>query len=287
MSNGILSRNIRKMNHCGTSCSTIKCWKWDITPVILMHNKPSLRYAVLILNRPISQEEAFMKNFWEKATLRITVDGGALRWDQFLTRLPEEISNKMKIPDLITGDFDSITEETLQKYKKKGCKVVHTPDQDYTDFTKALKELNNHCQEHTIEVDNVIAIGQASGRLDQILGNIQTLYLAEKQHLLHPETKLYLMSGDSLSWLLEPGNHIISIPEETRKHNRAWCSLVPIGETCHSVTTSGLMWNLDNQSLKFGELVSTSNAFDGSDTVKIKCSHTILWSMKVPSLTGE
>lgn len=120
MSNGILSRNIRKMNHCGTSCSTIKCWKWDVTPVISMQNKPSLRYAVLILNRPISQEEAFMKNFWEKATLRITVDGGALRWDQFLTRLPEEIRNKMKIPDLITGDFDSITEETLQKYKKKG-----------------------------------------------------------------------------------------------------------------------------------------------------------------------
>lgn len=93
-------------------------------------------------------------------------------------------------------------------------------------------------------MDYVIALGQCSGRLDQILGNIQTLFLNKDRQLLHPDTKLYIMSDDALSWLLCPGDHVITVPEDTRTHKRAWCSLVPIGETCESVTSSGLKWNL-------------------------------------------
>ncbi|CAH2071602.1 unnamed protein product [Iphiclides podalirius] len=162
--------------------------------------------------------------------------------------------------------------------------VIQTPDQDYTDFTKALIELNKHCLAHKIEIKHAIAIAQASGRIDHILGNLQTLYLAKQKQLLGYSTKLYMLSDDAISWLLFPGNHVIFIPEETRQYKKSWCSLVPIGESCMSVTTSGLKWNLDNAPLQFGELVSTSNAFDGSEEVKISCSNTVLWSMKVPNI---
>lgn len=161
--------------------------------------------------------------------------------------------------------------------------IVHTPDQNATDFTKAIIELNSYCKSKDIQIDEVIVVCQTSGRLDQIMGNINTMFLCKERKLLPTTTNLYLMSDDSLSWLLFPGTHTIEIPEHVRKHKKPWCSLVPVGEKCESVTTSGLKWNLDNASLNFGAIVSSSNTYNGSPTVTITCSNTILWSMKVPS----
>ncbi|KAL0832635.1 hypothetical protein ABMA28_000831 [Loxostege sticticalis] len=273
-----------QLNNCGTSCNLLKCWKWDITQLITRQLQMQAKYAVLILNRPITQNQEFITSLWNNALVRVTVDGGTNRWDKFLKELPDSEQNTIKLPDLITGDFDSISQDILQKYTKS-CKVVHTPDQNYTDFSKALMELQKHCDQQELEIDDVVTICQSSGRLDQILGNIQTLFLAKEKTLLRPNTRLYIMTDDAVSWLLCPGHHIISIPEPTRLHKRAWCSLVPIGATCTNMTTSGLKWNLDDEPLRFGELVSTSNTFDGSEKVTVKCSNTVLWSMRVPSLS--
>ncbi|XP_072939664.1 thiamine pyrophosphokinase 1 isoform X2 [Epargyreus clarus] len=280
--NGIL----KESSPCREMCNAVKCWKWDISQLISRQPDPVAKYAVLVLNRTISQNQDFIKNFWNNALLRVTVDGGTIHWNTFFNKLPSADQEVMKLPELVTGDFDSITEDVLQKFKKKGCKICHTPNQDHTDFTKAVMEVNKYCKTNNTELDHVVAICQSSGRVDQILGNIQTLFLVKENHLLNSNTKVYILSDDSISWLLCPGDHVISIPEETRKHKKAWCSLVPIGEACMNVTTSGLKWNLDHEPLQYGVLVSTSNTFDGSEQVKIKCSHTLLWSMRIPSVAG-
>lgn len=41
-------------------------------------------------------------------------------------------------PDLISGDFDSITIET-KEFFESNVEIVETPDQDYTDMCKALQ----------------------------------------------------------------------------------------------------------------------------------------------------
>lgn len=74
------------------------------------------------------------------ASFRIVADGGINRWFKFCESVPDNCLPE-KYPDIVSGDFDSATEENLQRARDNGVKVVHTPDQDKTDFTKALELL--------------------------------------------------------------------------------------------------------------------------------------------------
>jgi thiamine pyrophosphokinase len=84
---------------------------------------------------------------------------------------------------------------------------------------------------------------ETSGRLDQILGNINTLYRVKE--LYAPDADritIYMISSSSISWLLESGKHKIYISDEVVK-KKLWCALIPIGGKS-LVTTAGLKWNL-------------------------------------------
>lgn len=137
-------------------------------------------------------------------------------------------------PDLITGDFDSITEETVEFFKS--TPKINTPDQDATDFTKAFTVLQPVMQQR--QVRDVVVFHDSSGRLDQVMANLNTLYKMQKE-----TCNVYLLSGDSITWLLRPGKHTIQVPLDLVTNQR-WCSLMPVGAAAHNVTTTGLKWNL-------------------------------------------
>lgn len=239
------------------------------------------KYAVVILNRPLSDfNKDHLVRLWKNALVRITVDGGTKRWEEFQSTLIQNIRAELESPELVTGDFDSITEDILSIYKSKGCEIVHTPDQNATDFTKALMALNSYCDSNTIHIDSVIVISEVSGRVDHIMANINTLFLCKTKQLLPEDVNVFMLAHNSISWLLQSGEHCIQIPQNLLNHE-SWCSLVPLGGKCETITTRGLKWNLENESMSFGGMVSTSNTFDGSSHVVICNSHPVLWSMKI------
>jgi thiamine pyrophosphokinase len=82
------------------------------------------------------------------ATFRVCVDGGTNQlhnielFQKSLVGLGSDESESLKSPDIITGDFDSIKGSVSEYYARLGSKIIPTPDQENTDFTKALWELS-------------------------------------------------------------------------------------------------------------------------------------------------
>ncbi|XP_037091687.1 thiamin pyrophosphokinase 1-like [Pollicipes pollicipes] len=225
-------------------------------------------YACVLLNRPVSGREEQALRLWNGASLRVAVDGGTNVLRALVQSEDARKQPRPALPDVITGDFDSITEETRHFFEQ--CEFVHTPDQDETDFTKALRVV----AERAGGVRWVMAVVDTSGRLDQIMANVNTLFTAAR--LL--SVPVFQVACDSLSWLLAAGRHVIRLPAELR---RSWCSLVPVGGPATDVSTSGLQWNLAGDDMRFGQLISTSNR-PVADTVTVTTSHPLLFSMEIP-----
>ncbi|XP_058834983.1 thiamin pyrophosphokinase 1-like isoform X2 [Topomyia yanbarensis] len=227
--------------------------------------------AVILLNRPILLHKEYFRSVWNNAKIRITVDGGTNRWVDFIK---ENIGTEaqLKPPDLATGDFDSCTDESMSYVMRLNCKIIKTPDQNATDFTKSLKALQS--AGYDSEISRILVLCESSGRLDQIMANINTLFLARD---ILPNAFVFLRPSNSLSWLLPAGTHLIQIPPRL-VHERIWCSLFPIGQRA-VCRTSGLHWNLDNRVMEFGSLVITSNTYS-SQEVQIQSGSAVLWSME-------
>ncbi|CAD7092130.1 unnamed protein product [Hermetia illucens] len=273
-----LGRSSRKVGTCCiyTSCLSKQqhmdktCW----TPVELIEpsEHKNFNYALLVLNTRIALPKTVTCSLWQNAKHRVLVDGGTNRWLSFLHDLPDE-GRELKNPDVVSGDFDSVNENTLEFFREKGATIEPTPNQDETDFTKAVRLLEPILEKK--QITSIIAIQEHGDRFDHIMGNINTLYKANK---FLKDTRSYLISEGSLTWLLAPGKHSIHVPMHL-VDNQRWCSLVPIsGKTI--VTTKGLKWDLENGELEFGKLVSTSNTY-ASQNLEVTTNNYLLWSMGV------
>jgi len=178
--------------------------------------------AVVALNGELKGDrEEFKKLIGKKDVFFIAADGGAL----FL----ESIGF---LPDVIIGDFDSLTKEQYQRYEKLGAKIIKYPvEKDETDGELALQ----YCQERGF--NNIIIIGFAGGRLDQQLANI---FLLE-----------YAFRNGITAFIKEPGLEmgIIGRRKVFFQKIGARLSLIPLDEKVTGVTITGCKYILKAGSL--------------------------------------
>lgn len=202
-----------------------------------------------------------MKNYIFRhilATIRVLVDGGANRWFQYIDE--NGLSGVLKEPCFVCGDMDSISEASIKRLTEMNIELKRTPDQDETDLTKAVmiskppmeelgvsgrkyvstckknvsnkKILYNYC---FLQMVKVLILTDHSGRIDHLMAQINSL------HKIH-WGELFLLTHDSLAWLLRPGVHRLTIPIEFVE-TQVWCSYIPVGSAC-KVTTRGLKYDL-------------------------------------------
>lgn len=90
-----------------------------------------------------------------------------------------------------------------------------------------------------LQVSAVIALCENTGRLDHILSNLNTLQQAPE---MLEDIPLYLLTHDSISWVLHPGRHKIQVDDRVLNHH---CGIIPLGQPAY-VTSSGLKWDMGN-----------------------------------------
>ena len=161
------------------------------------------RIALLILNWPLHAMKNSLKTLWSKATVKICVDGGANSIFDLKDKLSEEF-----VPDVVSGDFDSVREDVLEYYRGRGSKIVCTPDQDETDFTKALTHVLSLGQNSSDQFDEIVVLCGFGSRLDHLFANVNTLFKVAEV----TDKPVYLLAEDSLSLLLQPGGWRVPTP---------------------------------------------------------------------------
>lgn len=251
------------------------------------------KFALVILNQPIPESlDNILVKLWENSAVRLCADGGFNQlaiWEHKMQKhAKEKIENISILPDYVCGDLDSIDLTEVCHSMEKGTKFFQLNNQDMTDFHKTLrfavncvrnKEIDQEIINHNIKTEfsfkssdvaelvqtdfeQIYSICDIGGRTDHCIGNFNTLY---RDTLVN--FKIYLVSSESMTFLLKKGINIIYIDDEL--HCGQYCGFFPLG--CPAIiTTYGLKYNVYNKQMKFGSFVSSSNEFNSNITTEEK-----------------
>ena len=152
-------------------------------------------------------------------------------------------------PDVVIGDMDSLPGDARASLAASGCEfITHPRAKDETDLELALS--------YVVErgFQEIIIFGALGGRLDHTLANLLLLALPR-----FAAVRVRIVD-DSEEALLVRDGHAVTVdgrPGDT-------LSLLPLGGDARGVTTSGLAWALDGDTLAFGSSRGVSNEMTGS-----------------------
>ena len=145
-----------------------------------------------------------------------------------------ELNFPLEKLDFISGDFDShINDEEILQSKVHSFEIIETPDQNKTDFHKALELILAK------GFENIDVYGGSGGEQDHFLGNLSVAYAFKD--------KLNLQFFDEYSsYYFIPKNFSISDVKGKM------ISLMPF-PIAKNIETKGLKWPLHQEDLMLGE----------------------------------
>lgn len=182
---------------------------------------PDLQPQTLVGGAPVTR--ATLDRALARASRLVAVDGGA-----------DTLLDAKLRPDLVVGDFDSISDAARAAFADR---LRHIPEQDSTDFAKALR---------TSPAPLTIAVGFVGARVDHFLACLSVL-----AYTLAP----CLLLGEEDCVFIAPRDLALDVPPGTR------VSLWPMGPVTGRGT--GLRWPVDGISMAPDGRVGTSNEATG------------------------
>ncbi|KAE8386058.1 thiamine pyrophosphokinase [Aspergillus alliaceus] len=291
--------------------------EWDPTQ-FFRDDHTTHPFALLILNQPIN-ERAF-RVLRKHANLIICADGGANRFYDMMKTHDQESTD---LPNLIIGDLDSIAPSVRAHYSNLGVTVIEDEDQNSTDFTKCLNYLRDHVGEvispppsssssspgssegavkgGETKLD-VLIMGGLGGRVDQAFSQIHHLFLMTRSFAAASSGRkeeavgnLYLISEESITFILRPGENVIWTPGTNRPDLRDQgtgmgpgtesflleenVGIVPLTGPAR-ITTRGLEWDVEDWRTEIGGRLSTSNHIR-SEVITVECAVPVLFTVEL------
>ena len=148
-------------------------------------------------------------------------------------------------PTQIIGDFDTVSQETLQQFQRESSAkwVRLVPEKDATDMEMALdKAMEAGCSEIAI-------LGALGGRMDHELANIHLLYKAKQQGVRCE--------------ILDRQNRITVLTESTVLSKKelfgAYISFISLTTQVSGLTLKGFKYPLNGYCLTIGTSLGVSN----------------------------
>lgn len=149
-------------------------------------------------------------------------------------------------PDVLLGDLDSLPID-FDLVGFPGEVLTFPQDKNETDLELALQKAQTLCKPN--EPNSVVIIGALGGRLDHSLGNLALLYQYQ-QHF----SSISFNDGSEEVFLCQSLIEIHGSIGET-------ISLIPWQGDVHGISTKGLRWELDNETLYHTHTRGISNEF--------------------------
>lgn len=156
------------------------------------------------------------------------------------------------IPNYLIGDFDSIDNKILDFYTLRNVSIERYPkNKDYTDTELCVyKAIDLGCSE-------ICIFAGIGSRIDHSLGNIGLLHVIKSSGV-----KGYIITENETIYLC---NDILSL----KGSKGDIISIIPFYGDAKGVTTEGLLYSLNNATIKFGYPIGVSNVMTDNEC-KIK-----------------
>lgn len=159
-----------------------------------------------------------------------------------------------RIPDVIVGDLDSLTEDNLEKCQNCNTKIKKYPCQkNETDLELALEYAQKYLESYGQPEDEIILLGAGGKRLDHLLGNIALM-------IAYAEVgrRIIMKDKSSQAYVILPGR------EKLKGSKGQEISLLALSEEA-VVTSKGLFYEMDRLILPQKSPRGISNIFTGSE----------------------
>ncbi len=150
------------------------------------------------------------------------------------------------IPDWILGDFDSISKEVIDWYRKQQEIPIrqYKPEKDDTD-TRLGMELALK-----LGSDKIFLLGATGGRLDHYMGNLQSLLITAME-----EKEGWILDEQNAITVRKAGKICIHKEEQFGKY----VSFFSMGDEVTGLSLTGFQYPLDGYTLKNSDGIAVSN----------------------------
>ena len=147
-----------------------------------------------------------------------------------------------RIPNIVLGDLDSISDLGIKYIEDKKIKINKFPTiKDNTDTELAINYLNN------IGVDEITLIGGTGTRLDHTIANILLMKRFNQNHKV-----LRIIDDNNII-------HYVVDDIKIKRMDERFISIIPLNYEGITVSLSGFKYPLDHKFIEFSSTLGISN----------------------------
>ena len=172
-------------------------------------------------------------------------------------------------PDIVVGDFDSISDDAYKKIENTGAEVIKlNPVKDDTDTEFALRL----AFKRTKNTDEIYILGGTGARIDHTLGNISLLGLGLKH-----DREVILVDDCNYIQMLAPGWTLELEKDGKFGQFGKYVSVFPYGGIASGVTMKGFKYPLHRATLEgFNTLTVSNEIVDNFATIHVAEGYLIV-----------